>query len=282
MTMKDAVAYMDWKRVVPWKVLSLIAHPHSIPVPTGYGARNRDFARLLGLGSQIWVVTRIATKFSLAGRVVVEDILERDRIPRKRWPKDLAGLLVQWRFVAKGDPSRSAFFETNNAEPVLAKHGIRFARNRTIVYCDAPLEDSFAPCIAQARKTVFLSYRWREGRRFAIAVAQEFRSKGFSPWLDALAIPRYVAGREPGVTLPRLRRLIKMGIEGSRFAVVVNTETFADKGWTRMEFRHIRETGMPWFQVMRGGRERKCDEPPVYSRRPEEVVQEILKRYERR
>jgi hypothetical protein len=277
--MKDAVAYMAWERVVPWKILSMMARPDEPPVPLGFGARNRDFHELLEPGSQIWVVTRIANEFSLAGRVAVRDIHDRNCIPQEKRPKDTEGLFAKWRFVARADPTNSEFFETNNAEPVMAKHQIRFAQNRTIAYREASLKGSFGACIDQARETVFLSYRWQEGRRFAIALAREFRRKGLSPWLDALSVPAYEAKREPGVNAPRLKTLIKLGIEKSKLAVVINTETFAKTSWTRIELGHIRRKDIPWFQVMRGGTERKCDEPPIFSRKPEVVVQEILKRH---
>jgi hypothetical protein len=280
--MTDAIAYMDWKRVVPWKVLSLMARPDEPPIPIGYGARNRDFPDHLKPGSRIWVVTRIANEFSLAGRVTVRDMLDRNRLAEEKWPKDLAGLFVRWSFVARADPAKSEFFETNNAEAAVTRHKIRFAQNRTIVYRDASLAKSFAPCMVQARKTVFLSYRWKEGRRFAMALAREFRRRGFSPWLDALSIPRYRASREPGVTASRLKRLVKLGIEASTFAVVINTKTYAEKYWTKMELGHIRAAGIPWFQVMRSGRMRKCVEPPIMSRKSEEAVQEILKRRKQR
>jgi TIR domain len=276
--MKDAVAYMAWERVVPWKILSMMARPNAPLVPLGFGARNRDFYELLKSGSRIWVVTRIANEFSLAGRLTVMDILDRNCIPQGKWPKGTAGLFAKWRFVARADPENSEFFETNNAGPVMAKHRIRFAQNRTIAYRDPSINNSFKSCTQQARKTVFLSYRWQEGRRFAIALAREFRKKGFSPWLDALSVPAYEAKRDPGVKAPRLKKLVKLGIEKSKFAVVINTATFARTSWTRIELGHIRRKDIPWFQVMRGGTERKCVEPPILSRKPEVVVQEILKR----
>ncbi len=49
--MKDAVAYMAWERVVPWKILSMMARPDEPSVPLGFGARNRDFNELLEPGS---------------------------------------------------------------------------------------------------------------------------------------------------------------------------------------------------------------------------------------
>jgi hypothetical protein len=276
--MMDAVAYMAWERVVPWKILSMIARPDEPLVPVGFGARNHDFFNNLEPGSQIWVVARIAGRFSLAGRVSIEDMLDRNSVAEEKWPKDVAGLLSQWRFVARANPADSEFFETNNAEPVIARHRIRFAQNRTVAYRRASLSNAFQPCMDQARKTVFLSYRWQEGRRFAIALAREFRNQGLSPWLDALSIPAYEARRDRGVNAPRLKKLLKLGIENSKFAVVINTPTFARTSWTRTELGHIRREGIPWFQVMRGGTERKCDEPPILSVKPEVIVKEILAR----
>jgi hypothetical protein len=276
--MKDAIAYMAWERIVPWKILSMMAHPDEPLAPLGFGSSNRDFPKLLEPGSQIWVVTRISNEFSLAGRVTVLDILDRNRIPQESWPEETVGLFKKWRFVARADLTKSQFFETNNAEPVMLKHNIRFAQNRTIFYSEAPLSDSFKACMDQARETVFLSYRWSEGRRFAIALARELRRKGLSPWLDALSIPAYEAKRDLGVDAPRLKKLIKLGIEKCKLAVVINTETFAKTNWTKLELDHIRKSGILWFQVMRGGTERKCDEPPIFTRKPEDVVQEILKR----
>ena len=276
--MKDAIAYMAWERIVPWKILSMMAHPEERLAPLGFGSRNRDFSKLLEPGSQIWVVTRISNEFSLAGRVTVQEILDRNSIPQERWPKGIAGLFMKWRFVARADLKNSEFFETNNAEPVMLKHNIRFAQNRTVFYNEAPLSASLKTCIEQGRETVFLSYRWSEGRRFAIALARELRRNGLSPWLDALSIPAYEAKRDPGVDAPRLKKLIKSGIEKSKLAVVINTETFAETSWTRLELDHIRRSGIHWLQVMRGVTERKCDEPPIFSRKPEEVVQEIQKR----
>jgi hypothetical protein len=268
---------MAWERVVPWKVLSMVARPEGPPVPVGFGARSPAFHDLLEPGSRIWVVTRIANVHSLAAKVTVRELLDRND-PHGKWPEDLAGLLVKWRFVARADPTDSAFFETNDAGPVIDELGIRFAQNRTVAYRDAPLEQAFRRCVEQARKTVFLSYRWSEGRRFAIALARALRERGWSPWLDALSIPGYQARRDPGVDAPRLRKLIEYGIENSSFAVVINTETFAKASWTRLELERIRSTGIPWFQVMRGGRERPCDEPPISARGPDAVAQEILRR----
>jgi hypothetical protein len=76
--------------------------------------------------------------------------------------------------------------------------------------------------------------------------------------------------------------LIKLGIEKSELAIVINTKTFAKGDWTKIELDPIRKKDVPWIQVMRGGAEQKCDDPPIFSRNTEVVVQEILRRRARR
>ncbi len=275
--MKDAVAYMDWKRVVPWKILSIKARPGKSLVPVGFGAKNKKFHDLLEPGSQIWVVTRIADEFSLAGRVTVKEIIDRDALPKTKWPEDIVDLCEQWKFVARSELSNSEFFETNCAQPVLNEHNVRFAQNRTITYHEGALEDSFRACMDQGRETIFLSYRWEGGRRFAFSLAKEFRRSGLSPWFDAMAMPKYMNKGNPDVNKARLKTLIQCGIEKSKLAVVINTECFTNSPWTKLELRHIRSIGIPWFQVMRGGKMLRCNEPPILSRKSREVVQEIMK-----
>ena len=178
--MTDAVAYMDWKRVVPWKILSIKAHPTESLVPVGFGARNKEFFNRLEAGSHIWVVTRIANEFSLAGCVKVQEIIDRDAIPKALWPEDVVDLCEQWKYVARADPFGSEFFETNSAQPVLNKLNVHFAQNRTIVYHDGVLKKLFQASMAQGREPIFLSYRWEGGRRYAFSLAKEFRRNGLS------------------------------------------------------------------------------------------------------
>lgn len=83
---------MAWQRLVPWKILSMIARPRERLVPIGFGARNEDFYKLLEPRSQIWVVTRLASEFSLAGRVAVREILDRNCIPQEEWPPEIISL----------------------------------------------------------------------------------------------------------------------------------------------------------------------------------------------
>ena len=82
---------------------------------------------------------------------------------------------------------------------------------------------------------------------------------------------------EPIVNEARLKTLIRRGIEKSKLAVVINTECFNSSPWTKLELGHIRSAGIPWFQVMRGGRMLKCSKPPISGRKAQEVVQEIIK-----
>lgn len=274
--MNDAVAFMTWDRIVPWKVLALVAHPDASPVPVGFGSNNAHFAKELKRGSRIWVVSRVAKELSLSGCVTVGRIVERDRTSPELWPEGIAILLRQWRFVAIADPRNSFFLEANNAGEALKKLQISFAQNRTIVYRDAPLRDAFRRCVDQARQIVFISYRWEEGKRFARGLARRLRGAGLSPWLDALSMPAYEARGDPGVNRERLTRLIKLGIEQSAFAIAINTKTYAREGWTRMELRYIRKKKLALFQVMRGGKQLVCGQPPIVARAPEAALRLIL------
>jgi hypothetical protein len=38
---------------------------------------------------------------------------------------------------------------------------------------------------------------------------------------------------------PRRKRLLKAGIEKSRYAIMINTQTFGESYWTGEEFNHI-------------------------------------------
>ena len=276
--MKDAVAYMDWKRVVPWKILSVKAHPDKTPVPVGFGAGNKKFYDFLEPGSKIWVVTRIANEFSLAGCVAVKEIIDSRAVPESNRPEDIKDLCAQWKFVARSELSDSAFFETNRAQSILDRLKVSFAQNRTVFYHEGGLENKFLPCMDQGRKTVFLSYKWEGGRRFAFSLAKEFRNSGLSPWFDAMAMPNYIIKGDPVVNEARLKMLIRYGIEKSELAVVINTERFSDSEWTQLELNHIRDIGIPWFEVVRGGNKLKCNEPPIAAGNAREVVQEVIRR----
>lgn len=276
MLMKDAVAFMRWERVVPWKILSLKARPGKRPVPVGFGSRDPKFLRQLGPGSQVWVVTRIANQLSLAGRVSVQEVFDRNSLSKAEWPREIADLCEQWPFVAMSDHLTSEFFETNCAEDAKESLGFRFTQSQTVDYKDGPLDDAFRKCMEQGRKTIFLSYRWAEGRPFALAIAKEFRSNGWSPWLDAMAIPDYMKKGDPGVNKARLETLIQLGIKHSALAVVINTWSFGRTAWTRMELEHICSNGVPWFQVIPTARERECNKPTIFGSKPKLVVQTIL------
>jgi hypothetical protein len=182
--------------------------------------------------------------------------------------------------VAQANRDDSAFYETNNAQPVMDALGYRFSQGRTVLFHEGSLAERFQAPMDQARKTVFISYRWPEARHYAFGVARAFRERGWSPWLDAYSMPKFEAKRERDMDRPRLKRMIKAGILKSRFAVVINTQTFGQTFWTRFEFDLIQAVGKPWYQVMRGGDERLCNQPPIPKGTSTEVVEEILAREE--
>ena len=105
-----------------------------------------------------------------------------------------------------------------------------------------------------------------------------------SPWIDALSIPKYRAkaraSRDRIVSEPRLEKLIKLGIEKSKLAVVIRSKTYLRASWTKMELDHICKKNIPWFQVFRGVAKRKCEESSTCLRKPRDVVDKILELYD--
>lgn len=274
--MKSIVAFMKWERLVPWKVFSLKEYPDRSLVPIGFGARFYEFYNQAEPKSQIWVVTDISNQRSLAARITVQQRLDRNSIPQEQCPSQAVRLLNIWRFVATADLENSEFFETNNAAPVLKANQIEFDRNRSLDYREQSLEDVFKSCIEQGRRTVFISYRWREAKKYAKRLARELRREGFSPWLDALALPEYEAARESEKDAPRLHRLIKSGIERSKFAIVIDTKTYGESYWTRLEQGYLNQSGIPKFYIDAKDIQEPPSQPYAAAKKPKKVIQEFL------
>ena len=274
--MKNAVAFMVWERLVPWKVLSLKEYPNRSLVPIGFGANSENFYRQLGKRSQIWVVTSISYKHSLAARITVQDMIGGENTSKDKWPFQIAKLLKQWKFVAVADLDASEFYETNNAAPVLTGNNIRFLQSNPIVYREESLVGIFKECMEQGCKTVVISYRWKEAKKFAMGLARELRKIGFSPWLDSLALPEYEADRESNKDAPRLNRLIKSGIERSKYAIVINTKTYGKSFWTQMEREHIAQKDIPTFEFNPKATQELNGKQKFYVKLPKEVLQSFV------
>lgn len=274
--MKSIVAFMKWERLVPWKVFSLQEYPSKPLVPIGFGARFWEFYNRIEPKSQIWVVTDILNQHSLAARITVQQIIDGNSMPEEQWSSQAARLLKIWRFVATADVDNSEFFETNNAAPVLRANEICFNRNRTLIYREESLEDMFKMCMEQGRNTVFISYRWREAKIFAKALAKELRSQGFSPWLDALALPEYEIARESEKDAPRLNRLIRSGIERSKYAIVINTKTYGESYWTQLEQSYLNEFGIPKFYIDARDTQETNGKKYPKAKSPKNVIREFL------
>ncbi len=274
--MKSVVAFMKWERLVPWKVFSLKEYPGRPLVPIGFGARFGEFQKGLEPQSQIWVVTKISNQHSLAARITVQQILDRDSMSADQWPPQAARLLQLWRFVASADLDNSEFFETNNATPVLRANDILFNRNRTLIYREESLEDLFRPCMEQGRRTVFISYRWGEAKKYAKALAKELRKAGFSPWLDALALPEYEVARESEKDAPRLHSLLRSGIERSKYAIVIDTRTYGKSYWTGLEQRYLNEFGIPRFCIDAKDMQLRDGKQYGITKSPKDVIREFI------
>ena len=274
--MKEIVAFMRWERLVPWKVLALKEHPNRPLVPIGFGSEEDDFYDFLEPGSQIWVVTSISYKHSLAARITVQEIISREKTPPIKWPSQAVSLLKQWKYVATANLDDSEFFETNNVATVLKSKDVRFTQSRPNVYREESLEDIFRECMEQGRRTVFISYRWGDAKKFAKGLARELRKAGFSPWLDALALPEYEAERESNEDAPRLNRLIKSGIDSSKYVIVINTKTYGESYWTKLEKDYIVEKGVPTFQYDPEATQELNGKQRFYVKLPREVLQKFI------
>jgi hypothetical protein len=226
--MTNAVAFMTWNRIVAWKVLSMRAYPNEL-IPVGYGARQCAYWDSLKRGSRIWVVTRISGKLSLAGCVTVRKMLESDNVTRRDRKKGIDELLKAWPFVAEAEPSKSEFFETNSAQPVIDDLGIKFSQGAPIAYFEHSLRRAFGKCMRQGRNSLFLSYTWDDTRRFAVLVAGGLRRKRVSSWLDAWTMPKYRNPKDEKrekISESRLKALIRLGIRNSKAAVVINSKGY--------------------------------------------------------
>ena len=229
------------------------------------------FPREVGPGSTLWVVTRERSSepYSLVARMKVAEVRQAEEISGW-WPPGTRRLFDTWKRVALSEVNDSQFFEANDADADLKRLGIRFYG--PFRYLRNP-KGAFASSMAQVRRTVFLSYKWVEEREFSLSLASSLRSQGLSPWFDALSIPSYDETRDPTVE-QRLGELIRLGIAGSCFAVVLNSPGFAKSGWTKTEWCEILHRGIRCFEVMRGGEPLPHAEP-IEDGPPEDIAAAI-------
>ena len=265
------VTLLDWDRVVPWKVLSLPNLLSDDFVPIGYGSKSTVFRGRARKNSTLWVMTRPEEKAvhapSLIARIKVEGLYTKDNCPQHLKSKGVEELLCQWGWVAVSDPTRSEFFDLNDASRPLQKLGITsFRVMRSFPNGTQKVAAAFRPCMKRARdRTLFLSYTHAESASFALELAKELLRHRFSPWLDSLAIPRYDLRPKEGPSKERLSKLIRLGIRRSHLALVVSTKEYGNTYWTRKERQWIRERwkqhGRPrCVQILNGARKlRKCD-----------------------
>jgi hypothetical protein len=246
------VAYMTWDRLVPWKVLSLPERVTEPFYPVGYGSKHTVFRGRADRGATLWVVTKPQLKSTYHPtlvakiRVLRRHSAESGMRPRRgaaplRDPhqKAIDELLRQWGWVAESDPRASRFFELNDASAALGKLNLttQLLGLRKIVKVDAArARDSFRSCTRRAKeRTVFISYAHADAERLALDLAEALLARGFSPWLDALTIPRYDVELEDDVRPYRLGKLIELGIQRSQLGIALVTHRYAATTWTRRE-----------------------------------------------
>ena len=272
------LAYVTWNRVVPWKILSLPQHRGERFAPLGYGAgrrsktrKARNLLKRVQPGDTIYVVTMPWTKArglppTLVARLQVKAVCHGMRFP-KALTRNLTKLCRIWNTVAIADPCSSAFYGLNDATAALHRLGIitpgaaRGADRLRVIRAQlgrrvqkilrlhtsaGQAERAFAGSMAQGtRQSVFISYAHIDGEPYALDLAWHLMQRGLSPWLDALAIPRYDTKKEGPGKSRRLQKLLQLGIAHSVLGISIITDSYLRKKdkrgivWTRREWDQI-------------------------------------------
>ena len=280
------VTLLTWDRLVPWKVLSLPRRVTDDFVPVGFGSKNTVFRGRAREGSTLWVVTRPTPKGlhppSLVAQITIKRLYTKENCPASLRSKGVEELLDQWHWVAVSNPKQSEFFELNDASSALRTLQIKsFSVMRSFPGGTEKVREAFGPCVSQTRnRTVFLSYTHAESAPFALALAGGLREEGFSPWLDSLTLPLYEDDRGESPSLERLSKLIRIGIQRSRLAVVIGTGNYGKTRWTRKERDWIgarkRKSGqLRCIEIMRGASKLRCYDKRFDEDPPGELARKI-------
>ena len=303
------IAYVAWDRVVPWKILSLPEKEGATFFPIGYGSGQAVLHKRAEPGSQLWVLTIPVAKAhspdrqvfppTLVARIQVQALCSKASCPEALRAKNVERLLDRWTWVAVGDPAQSRFFELNDASPALMHLGImepgepaslELARKfQSIRYLPEgnQVQQAFDEVDTHAqKKAVFISYTHAEGTQLALQLASELAPLGFHLWLDALTIPLYNVAKEDDCQPHRLRQLIRLGVQQTQLAIVLNTPAYAQKSdpcgfnWTQWEYDLIREkqqadAGLRCIQVNMGGTPLSALSPRFEANLPEALARAI-------
>ena len=272
------LAYVTWDRVVPWKVLSLPQHRGERFAPLGYGTgrrsktrKPRNLLKQVKPGDTIYVVTMPWTNArgippTLVARLHVKAVCY-GMGPPQHLTLNLKKLCRIWNAVAIADPCSSEFYGLNDATAALHRLGIitpgvargaarlrairaqlgrRVQKILRLSTSAEQAERAFAGSMAQGtRQSVFISYAHIDGEPYALDLARHLMRRGLSPWLDALAIPRYDSKKEGPGKSRRLQKLLQLGIAHSVLGISIITDSYLKKKdkrgivWTRREWDQI-------------------------------------------
>jgi hypothetical protein len=297
------VAYVNWKRITPWKILSLSVSDKKL-VPYAYGSKQPIFKKYAKEGNTIWIFSIPMVKLkkqadilkygpTLVAKIEIIDVLnEASDLKNYKNKEEISKLIHLWDTVAIANESESSFFELNDATKVLmnlkftGKKGITSIPNpfdktpdkndfkenqklrghigqnlRFIKRIHTPDSNSIHSLVEfskQIRKnSVFISYAYadtkaesykpNEGRSLALALADEMRDLGWSPWLDTLVInPRNDKSKQP-IPQSRLQKLLDFGIIGCPLFVALVSDNYLKKDnqhklkWTLEELKTAKE-----------------------------------------
>jgi hypothetical protein len=110
--------------------------------------------------------------------------------------------------------------------------------------------------------------------------------QGWSPWLDALAIPRYNTKKEEKCKPRRLLKLLQLGIEQSALGISVITDAYLKKKdkcgfvWTRREWNQIvrqcqRDSTYCHVRVIPADRRVRLEDSPFEKKPARQVAAEV-------
>jgi hypothetical protein len=210
---------------------------------------------------------------TLVARVRVRAVCQGDACPQ-RLTRSLEKLQEIWNAVAIADPRSSKFYGLNDATAALYRLGIvtpaaaggadrlravRAQLGRRVqkilrLHTSADqVERAFAASMAQGtRQSVFISYAHIDGEPYALDLAWHLMQRGLSPWLDALALPRYDAKKEGPGRSRRLQKLLQLGIAHSALGISIITDSYLKKkDWDQIARRRQRDPTYRSICVMR-------------------------------
>jgi hypothetical protein len=124
------VAYVNWQRIIAWKILSLSISETEL-VPFAYGSKQPIFKKYAKKNNVIWIFSipmvdvprkSAAYKYrpTLVAKISIDSVVkDRSQLKKHENKKEIEKLIRLWDNVAIANPEKSRFFELNDATSLL-------------------------------------------------------------------------------------------------------------------------------------------------------------------